>query len=286
MNIFEIPDSDIQLFISSVNKDLLNGVNKNPKIQHYVMFLKTIQHYRSNGIMLDVFILKRNNMDESDITKIYNLLDRLKKGKNLNHRVLTNVKNNTPLNMNINYASFNIKEPECLTPKFEMAERLQPALLAYHEKMRKVKEKNMNKNSVNNRIWNNEQNPYTSDYSNIQNVQNFSTAPLVNNDEQVLNTILNLDRFNNFNDPYEIKTPLISNKRNHYKNSLDTRFQQNILQNTECLGFGNTRNKGVVNKEPFENQYEYIDPNYNRVLNDTMQSYNTRMDNRQPVYRT
>ena len=284
MNIFEIPTSDIQLFIYSVNKDLLNGVNKNPKIQNYVIFLKTIQHYRSNGIMMDTFILKRNNIENEDIEKIYNLINRLKKGKNLNHRILTNVQNNTPSKLNVNYANFNEREPVCITPKFELQERLEPAMREYHEKMRKIKEKNKTKYSVNNRIWDNEQNPYTSDYSDVQDVQSFSNKPLENNDD-VVRTILNLERFNNFDDPYEIKAPLISNKRNHYKNNLDTRFQQNIIQNNECLGFGNTRNKGVSNIEPFENQYEYIDPNYNRVLNDTMQSYNTRMDNRQPVFR-
>jgi hypothetical protein len=285
MDIFNLSDNDINLFINSVNRDLLNGVNKNPKIQHYIMFLKTIQHYRNNGIMMDAYILKRNNMTQEDITKIYNLIDRLKRGKNLNHRVLTNVQSSSPSNINNNYSAFNLNEQECVMPKFELSEKLEPTMKAYHDKMNKLKEKRENKRNVNNRIWVDEKNPYTSDYSNIENIQSFATKPLQNNDEDVLKTILNLDRFNNFNDPYEIKAPLISNIRNHYNNNLDTRFKQDIQQNNECLGFGNTRNKGILNPQPFENQFQYINPDFNRVMNENLVSYNTRMDNKGPVYR-
>ena len=44
--IYNIPNSDIDLFVNSYNSNLLNGTVNNPKLPSYIELLKTIKYYR------------------------------------------------------------------------------------------------------------------------------------------------------------------------------------------------------------------------------------------------
>ena len=61
------------------------------------------------------------------------------------------------------------------------------------------------------------------------------------------------------------------------KNSSDNRFwqDQDILKTNLT-----TRNNCLKNKEPFENQFQYLDSNYNRVLDPRLIGESSRQDNR------
>ena len=46
------------------------------------------------------------------------------------------------------------------------------------------------------------------------------------------------------------------------------------------MNTSNTRNRAIKNDQPFENQFQYLDCNYNQVLDDRLIGTSSRLDNR------
>lgn len=283
MDILNISNGDIDLFINSYNANLLNGTCNNLKIQNYVMLLKTIKYYRENNIQIENQILKQYNIDNDDVPKIYKLLNRLKNGKNLYHRELTTIQNNNLSNGNI-YSRFNQNEVYDETPKFELTSKLEHAQNEYQNKLNKMKQKKeMEKMKRGGRIWHSVENMPDPYYGNENNIEQ-PVLPSRNNNETIINNFLNEKQYNNFGiDPFENNTSLIQQKTNNYSNIYQNRFQQDI---DICAGnMGNTRTPSFENSQPFENQFQYLNDNYNRVQDDRLLGISTRYENRDYAFK-
>jgi hypothetical protein len=280
MDILNISNSDIDLFINSYNSNLLNGTCNNLKIQNYVMLLKTIKYYRESNIQIENQIFKQYNIDSDDIPKIYKLLNRLKNGKNLYHRELTTIQNNNLNNGNI-YSRFNINEVYDETPKFELTSKLEHAQNEYQNKLNKMKQKKeMEKMKRCGRIWHSVENIPDPYYGNSNNVEQ-PALPSRNNNEIIINNFLNEKQYNNFGiDPFENNTALIQQKTNNYSNIYQNRFQQDV-----DICSGNTRTPSFQNAQPFENQFQYLNDNYNRVPDDRLFGISTRYENREYAFK-
>ena len=100
-------DDDITIFINSYNENLLKGVVLDRQIPNYVIYLKTLKHYRENNITPDPFFRKRLNIGIDDDDKINKLINRIKKGKLLYHRQInTSVNPNNGNNNSKIYSGF------------------------------------------------------------------------------------------------------------------------------------------------------------------------------------
>lgn len=313
-SIFNISDEDINLFIISYSKNLLNGTVE-PQIPMYVELLKTIKHYRDNNIEPDYFFLRKYNFTDEDNIKINKLLNRLKKGKSLFHTQINY--NITPSSNNKNsnvYSSFSNEETYNSEPRFELLDQVQGAMDDYHRKMNKIKNKReMEKNNKNSRAWDSVEGVYDRYYSPNENSERnqiefdklgFANAPLYNTDKSsIINNLNIVDDVlkqnnlitNDFSDPYKRSFPTIQNNKNMpyavniedgikaTANKLKNRdpVSDRFWQDNDLLNAGpNTRIPAIKNQQAFENQFQYLDTNYNRVPDPRLNGTATRFQNR------
>jgi hypothetical protein len=313
-SIFNISDDDINLFTISYNKNLLNGT-VDPQIPVYVELLKTIKHYRDNNIDFDYFFLRKYNFTDEDNQKLHKLLNRLKKGKTLYHTQINN--NITASSNNKNkyiYSYFNDQEKYDEQPKFEILQNVESAMSDYYKKMNKMKNKReMDQCNKGNRAWdsvdgvsdryytpqeNSERGQIEFDKLGFARSKLFDTdkSNMINNlsivDEVLRNENLITNDFNNQykrgvgtiqhnnNIPYydNIQNGLnITNNKLKNSDPVANRFwQDNDLMNSSP----NTRIPAIKNKQAFENQFQYLDTNYNRVPDPRLNGSATRFQNR------
>ena len=306
----DITDDDINLFIESYQKNLLSGV-ADIKIPTYVEFLKALKHYRFHGIVPDAFFYKNNNIEKEDIDKIYKLIRRVKKGKFIHHRPTTKIQSKTDTIQNNNYMSIN--ELNNAQPRFELLSKLQQPMYEYQKKMKDLKQKRLNEmKSIGGRAWDSVEgvpDPYyvSNTYDNYGspnvgiNQKEFSRTPLFDSNKDFI--INRLDEINEkikndsliSNDPYKHYVPMITSSKkssnttdlkpslieNKYKafsnNSHTARNWQDIDQLNITMG---GKDKGIPNKQPFENQFQYLDGNYNRIPDPRILGTSTRFLNR------
>ena len=306
--IYNIPNDDIDLFVNSYNSNLLNGTVNNPKLPSYVELLKNIKYYRNNGVEFDEQFLKRFNFNEDDVGKLSKLLNRIKKGKPLHHREINYRVNGCSGTSNQIYSGFNENENYNEKPKFELFSQVEGAMNEYYTKMNKMKEKrNGEKQKSQERSFDMNQgscinaNRYYTESEVAQRPQfdvdhtAFARTQLFDTDRSesirqfdIINNVLDNQQLitENFDTEFKHAYPNIQNTKrvNHYNNtnhgygesiSSDRYFQDLSLMNTS-----NTRNRAIQNDQPFENQFQYLDCNYNQVLDDRLIGTSSRLDNR------
>lgn len=284
---------DINLFLNSYNKNLLNGTC-NAKMPQYVAFLNAIKMNVEYNIPIDGYTYKNYGIENDDINKIHKLINRVKKGKPLHHRsVNQTVSNNLSDVSNNIYSNVDGMDLYQNAPTLELTSKLKGAMNSYHTKMNDLKQKRndeINKKRYTNLNYNNisNYNNFNTDYSNFVNTTEIlnNKQPLINEFDKI-NNILNYNEYStilnhNNTDPYQRMIPNIMNDKNKYTNIPQTRFIQDSIQ---YGGFGNTRNSAIPNKQPFENQFQYLDFNYNQVLNDRLIGTSSRLDNRENIFR-
>jgi hypothetical protein len=134
-------DEDIDIFLVSYKKHVLENPLLNQKIPVWVEFLKTKKYYRENGMEEDYFFKKRFGITTDDLVKIHALIERVKSGKSLDKRVKSTVKGNAGLDSLTGFSSlstFDENEDYASTNgKFELMNDLQGAMDSYHNKMKK-----------------------------------------------------------------------------------------------------------------------------------------------------
>jgi len=228
-------DDDIIIFINSYNENLLKGVVLDRQIPNYVMYLKTLKHYRENNITPDPFFKKRLNIGIDDDDKINKLINRIKKGKALYHRQInTNI---NPSNGNSNskiYSGFN--EGDQYENKFELLNSLSGAMDNYYKKVNKRQEK-LNKNKINNRSFDTTEQEADRHYKSYPK-EIIQTRHL---QEEPINTInFQMQQQSINNDPFQRNHPLTFNYRKNSSfsdiNSMDPiadrKFLDAVLINT------------------------------------------------------
>jgi hypothetical protein len=318
-SIFNISDEDIHLFITSYNKNLLNGTVIS-QIPLYVELLKTIKHYRDNNIEFETFFLKKHNFTEEDNNKLNKLLNRLRKGKNLYH---------TPINYNINptsnnnnnnknnthvYSYFNDQETYDENPKFEILQQVEGAMDDYYKKMNKIKNKrDMEKVNKGGRAWDSVDGVNDRYYTAGENSERgqiefdklgFARSKLFDIDKSdIINKLSIVDDVlknnnlmtNDFDNQYKRGVGTIQNNNNiPYNENIENglRITDNKLKNRDpvsdrfwqdnaLLNAGpSTSIRGIKNEQSFENQFQYLDDNYNRVPDARLNGSATRFQNR------
>lgn len=265
-------DEDIILFLNSYNQNLLKGVVLDRQIPNYVVYLKSVKHYRDNGITPDPFFRKRLNITKDDDEKIQRLMDRLKRGKNLYHRQINNtaspVVSNTPNNI---YSSFN--ENEEYVPKFELLNNLQGAMNDYYKKMNKRKNKMNQKQHASNRAWDNieqeQDRIYRAGEKQIQQNRFVQEKPV------------NVQHYmKDWNDPFERKIPTTFNHRKQSEFTDNTKSRDPIAErsflDTVLINNPTTRNSYIKNESPFGGT---------RFFDDRMMGTSSRMEFREPFKR-
>lgn len=306
--IYNIPNSDIDLFINSYNSNLLNGTVNNHKIPNYIELLKTIKYYRNNNIQLDETFLKKFDINDDDVGKISKLLNRIKKGKPLHHREINYKINGCSGTSNTIYSAFNEKENYENRPKFELFSQVESAMNDYYTKMNKMKQKrNFEKQQSQQRVRNYNQDTYLNperyytegEISERPQIEMdhlaFSKSKLFNTDKsdsirnfEIINNVLDNQNLvtQNFDKEFKHAYPNITNsKRVHHYNNMNHGNQGSIIadrqwQDMSLLNSTNERNKAIKNSQPFENQFQYLDCNYNKVMNNRLISSSSRLDNR------
>ena len=302
--IFSIHNEDIDLFINSYTNNLLDGTVNSHKLPQYVELLKTIKYYRIHQIEFDDTFLKKFDFHEDDYEKILKLLNRVKKGKAMHHRQVNYKVNGCSGTSNSIYSSFNEKEDYTNKPKFELFSQVESAMDDYYNKMNKLKEKRSNeKNNKSNRSFEQFNNTrYYTDSENSERPQidfnhlTFANSKLCSTDKS--NSFKNFDIINNVLDNEQLLThtfdkefkhayPNISNNKkvNHYNNVNYSENNENVIadrywQDLSLMNTSNTRNKAIKNNQPFENQFQYLDGNYNQVQDERLISASSRLDNR------
>jgi hypothetical protein len=293
---FNFNIEDINLFINSFERDLNSGTLINTKIPVYVEYLRTKRHYMKNNMDEDMFFNKRFQITSKDIEEIYRLIGRIKSGKSLNKNK-DMVMGNTNSKTNI-YNEFNEDEDEDNNNnnKFQLLSEVQSAMDAYNARMKKVQQsRNEWKKTMNNRSFedNKLDNRFYTDGRTSQRIDSIEYN-IQENGKAVNGSIRNMDDMDslinrsNYFDEYKRNVPVMnSNRKNDEIRNMEggrmeggkmdnnKRFwqDQDIMANN--LG---TRKKNNEYRQPFEHQFQYIDPNYNQVSN--IVNYNSRQDNR------
>ena len=314
-SVFNTSDEDIHLFITSYNKNLLNGTVDH-QIPVYVELLKTIKHYRDNNIDPDYFFLRKHNFTDEDNQKLQKLINRLKKGKTLYHTQINYNINASTANKNNNiYSHFDDQEKYDEHPKFEIMQKVEGAMADYHKKMNKLKnKKEMEQNNKNNyRAWDSVDGVPDRYYSPGENSERgqiefdklgFARSKLFDTDKSnIINKLNIVDDVlknnnlitNDFTNQYKKGVSTIQNDNNiPYYNNIENglNITQNKLKNNDpvsnrfwqdqdLLNAGpNTRIPAIKNEQPFENQFQYLDANYNRVQDARLNGSATRFQNR------
>ena len=334
----DFSNEDIELFIGTYERDLVDGIIPNSKIALWVEFLKAKRHYRINSMDEDYFFNKRFNITDEDLLEINKYINRLKKGKGLISGNNTNVSGNNFCNSNssfVSYDSFTENENYENRTKFELLSQVEGAMEDYYTKMKKVKNDRSEKMNTLNRSRNmyNTSNPNNGITNSVENIANkyysddalnserpnieydvlgFAKSPLMSSNKTAI--ISKLDKINDllstdsnvssdFDTQFKKYIPNLSTKKktvynNIIDDSLHNELNDEIGDNSfkkpnndpAALRFWQdqgllrtnltTRNPCRKNEEPFENQFQYLDCNFNRVMDPRLMGESSRLDNR------
>jgi len=294
---------DINLFINSFERDLNSGTLINTKIPVYVEYLRTKRHYMMNNMDEDMFFNKRFQITKKDIEEIYKLIGRIKIGKSLNKNKDFVVGNSNNSNKNI-YTEFEELDEENNNNnnKFELLNEVQDAMDRYNMKMKKVMQsRNEWKKNNNNRSYEDKEldNRFYTDTNTSQrinsmdyNIQENSKAVRGMTDN--IREMDNLINKSNYFDEYRRNMPVInSNRKNNevINGNNDDNKNKDILDNNRRFWQDqdimannlNTRKKNNEYRQPFEHQFQYIDPKYNSNMGINISNRvneSSRLDNR------
>ena len=313
-------DNDIILFIKKYTEDVSKNPLRNQKIPLYVQYLQSKKHFRDNRIDEDVFFKKRLNITKDDLLEIHKLIDKIKQGKNLTKSSSRyGVKGNYDTGSSLEYSGFD-ETDEYENTGFELLNEVQGAMDSYHKKMKKVKNsRNLRSENENyqlnraeqlNRVGSTQDIPNQSRYygegenserANIDySVQCFGKNELASMGTS--NIIQKLDKLNSILDDNELITndfdtdykrsnsKVCCNKKNvchnEFTNEINSIEQKDINQTRFFQDQvimdqrGSTRNHALKNKNPFENKFDYLESNYNRVPDSRLIGTSSRLDNR------
>lgn len=147
-------------------------------------------------------------------------------------------------------------------------------------------------------------------------VQDFARSPLFNMSKtniikkiDKVSDILNYNNLlsNDFDTEYKKSVPVVNTRKQTYSNEFDIDniakmlgdnshrdvnhvntsnisdpVAQRFWQDQDIMNSGSTTRKPAIkNEQPFENQFQYLDCNYNRVQDDRLLGQSSRMDNRE-----
>jgi hypothetical protein len=263
-------DEAIDLFCSSYKQNIVSNPLLNSKIPVWVEFLKHKKHYRENGMEEDYYFKKRFGITDDDLITIHKLIDRLKRGKTLTKVSRTNIKGTDgSVGSNLYSAFDETVNYDDQTPKFELLSELQPAMDAYHKKMKKHQNKQKWKQSTNPRVWDpigtvqDEPDRYYTEelYSTRPqtefDVQDFARVQMFNMGKT--NIIQQLDEINDildsnnlitneFDTEYKRSVPVINSKKKvSFTNQIDACIGNNELNEKNRSGykFGNGMVSGL-----------------------------------------
>ena len=325
-------NEDIDNFLKSYEKNLLEGVSPNPKIPIWVEYLKTKKYYRQNGMDEDFFFNKRFNMTNEDLINLQKIMNRVLQGKKINKINRTMVQSNMLSNYTLDRTNTGMcsdfDEGQEITDadanKFELLSQVSGAMDDYYSKMKKAKEKKLSwKNGNKDYRYQRElsmggsiqdvNNPYyvEQEYSSRPqveyDVQSFAKAPLYNMGKT--NIINRIDEISNILDNNNLLTtdfqngravPVVMTNKPTYSNKWDTQLINKQQEGEDYMNLKNqdpaatrfwqdqdilnpgaqTRKPAIKNKQPFENHFQYLDCNYNRVEDPRLVGQSSRMDNR------
>jgi hypothetical protein len=343
-----INNNDIDLFITTYEKELNNGIIPHPKIGLWIQYLKALKFYNVNNIEKDSFFDKRYSITKNDIKEINIFMNRIKKGKQLykndNYSISGNgsnlgcgIRGNGGGNSFVNYNYVDDMDDgdgeDTNKNNFELLSQVEDALHEYNEKMMKNKNKNININRSRNelKIRENPMNVCPDNYK--YGVKDFAEGPVNNANisnaiNQLENTekLINYNYTNKFDNEFKRSIPNIANNKRHQEhNTQYNLINDNRINNNESNvrgmdvgvngGAGGTgyiadrykqdalytnnsrfnqdrdiklnlitRETSQKNKQPFENQFQYLDCNYNKIPNKSLIGESSRMDNRTYIH--
>ena len=345
-------NNDIDLFISTYEKELNNGIVPHPKIGLWIQYLKALKFYNVNNIDKDPFFDKRHSITRNDIKEINMFMNRIKKGKQLykhdNYGVTGGgsgggVGGSNPF---IHYNYVEEEDEDDGNGKgrsgFELLSQVEGALHEYNEKMRKNKNKNNQGGNRNNQGGNDRiqlkirESPMNiCPNNNKYGVQDFAEGPVNNANlsnaiNQLENTekLINYNHTNRFDNEFKRSIPNIANNKRHQEHNTQYNLINDNLINDNYSNVGSagaigttggaggtgyiadrykqdalytnnnrfnqdqdilkvnliTRETSQKNKQPFENQFQYLDCNYNKIPNKSLIGESSRMDNRTYIH--
>jgi hypothetical protein len=305
MDIFS--DEDIDMFVDSYQKNLLEDALLNSKIPIWVEFLKTKKHYKLNGMQEDYFFKKRFNITTPDLVNIHNLMDRIKRGKTLLQPRKTNIEGNMSSNNQNLYSLFDESEDyEKDANKFELLSEVKGAMDDYYKKMKKNSKKKLEwkKKAEDNSVDGIVNRYYNDDINSERSHMNYETNQINGPSEQQLylrgnnnsNIMAKIDKINDIlaynnnvqNNRYEPTQSInqdfgCNNKSIYINNSKITENPEaaRFWQDQSIMNSGtNTRNSSIKNSQPFEHQFQYLNTNYNQVIDKRLLGESSRLDNK------
>jgi hypothetical protein len=240
---------EIDLFIDSYTRHVVENPLLNQKIPIWVEFLKTKKYYQENGMEEDYFFKKRFGITNDDLLKIRELINRIKNGKSLDRRLKTKIKGNAGIDALTGMSSFSQfseeDEYENKPAQFEMLAEIQDAMDAYQNKMKKqAYRRNWKQSQQTSRNWHPEGSVsgvpdryYDSDMFSEKpqisyDVQAFAKTGLMNMNKtnqiqklEKINNILNYNDLitNDFDEEYKRSVPnLACKKKVQFTNDIDT----------------------------------------------------------------
>lgn len=203
---------------------------------------------------------------------------------------------------------------------FELLGQVQGAMDSYYKKMKKNAAKKNWKQNSNPRIWESNQIPdsvddapdryYSEDLNSTRpnfefDVQSFGRSELVNTGKSHI--IQQIDKINNildhndllsndFDTNYGRSVPNVASRKkvqftnhiepsngnstsNYASSNMDVGAQR-FWQDQSLLNTSQTRNSAIPNANPFEHQFDYLDSNYNKVMDPRLIGSSSRLDNR------
>jgi hypothetical protein len=143
-------------------------------------------------------------------------------------------------------------------------------------------------------------------------VQSFAKSPLYNMSKtSIINRIDEISGMLNKNNLLTTEfengraVPVVMTNKPNYSSKWDTETIEKQLENENYMGLKNkdpsaarfwqdqdilnpgaqTRKPAIKNKQPFENHFQYLDCNYNRVMDPRLVGQGSRMDNRSKMER-
>ncbi len=283
---------DIDLFIESYNKHVVENPLLNQKIPLWVEYLKTKKYYSENGMEPDYFFNKRFGITNDDLVKIRELMDRVKNGKSLDRRLKTKIKGNSgfdPMSSGGNYSQFDEQEDyENKPATFELLSEVQDAMDSYQNKMKKqAYRRNWKQGQKTSRNWEPEGSVagipdryYESDMFSEKpqisyDVQAFARTGMLNMNKtnqiqklEKINNILNHNDLitNDFDDEYKRSVPnLACRKKVQFSNDIDTSIKSGDeqLKNMDIGAARFWQDQDILNNGPSSTDKNKCIPNRN-----------------------
>lgn len=283
---------DIDLFIESYKKHVVENPLLNQKIPLWVEYLKTKKYYQENGMEQDYFFNKRFGITPDDLLKIKELINRVKNGKSIDRRLKTRIKGNAGIDALTGvsaYSQFDEQDDFDNKPAtFELMAEVQDAMDAYQNKMKKqAYRRNWKQSQQTSRSWHPEgtvagipDRYYDSDIFSERpqisyDVQDFAKTGLLNMNKtnqiqklEKINNILNYNDLitNDFDEEYKRSVPNIAcRKKVQFSNDIDSSIKNDDeqLRNMDIGAARFWQDQDILNTGPSSTDKNRCIPNKN-----------------------